>query len=344
VGRSSEYFDHLLGTPAAPELDLVTIRDADGRIVGLVPLRIGPTALAFDAARRTLWQVGYRAVNILGSLPLLPADAGAHDLLFEALLRRFPECGMIRMESVPTEGFLWRYLHSSHLIRGACYVHLPNRVRQCHVISMPPRFDQYLAQFRSKQRYNLKRQVRLLRRQYGGRLDLRRIESLDEARALADLFPSPDRGHGRPPWMDCIPRIGSPAFLALADRGLILFYLLLCGDRPCAALMGLKYDRIYYLHHIARDRALDRFSPGATALHLVIEDLIRDGRVDAIDLGFGEPSYRYSATHTLESRATVLLLRRTVANGLVRAGHAAFKSVTGRIKPWVWWAGGAHQG
>jgi CelD/BcsL family acetyltransferase involved in cellulose biosynthesis len=344
VGRSPEYFDHLLGTRAAAELDLVTIRDADGRVVGVVPLRIGPAALAFDAAGRTLWEVGYRAVNILGSRPLLPADAESHDLLFEALLRSFPECGMIRMESVPTEGFLWRYLYSSSLIRGACYVHHPNRVRQCHVIPIPARLDQYLARFRSKRRYNLRRQVRLLRGQCGGQLDLRRVESGDAARELAELFPAPDRGHGRPPWLDCIPRVGSREFLELADRGLILFYLLSCGDRPCAALMGLKYDRIYYLDKVFRDTALDRFSPGATALHLVIEDLIRGGLVDAIDLGFGNPSYRHSATNTLESRATVLLLRRTVANRLVRAGHAAFKSFTGRIKPWVRWAAGRHLG
>src|SRR5262249_24916020 len=142
LARGPEFFDHLLGARAAG-LDLVTIRDPGGRVVGVVPLRVGPAALPFDPAGRALWGGGYRTVSSLGGLPLLPADSAHHDLLFDALLRDFPGCDMIRMASVPTESFLWRYLHSSGLLRGACYLHLPDGVRQCHVIPIAAGPDSY---------------------------------------------------------------------------------------------------------------------------------------------------------------------------------------------------------
>jgi CelD/BcsL family acetyltransferase involved in cellulose biosynthesis len=91
--------------------------------------------------------------------------------------------------------------------------------------------------------------------------------------------------------------------------------------------MGLKHQDVYHLDGTPRDRSLDRFSPGSSAVQLAIEDLIRSTPIRRIDLGFGSPAYSHSSTNVTELRASLLLLRRTMANRLLRGTHAMFESL-----------------
>src|SRR5262249_48601764 len=119
---------------------------------------------------------------------------------------------------------------------------------------------------------------------------------------------------------------------SLADRGLLLSFVLSCGGRPCAATLGMVHEGVYYLNSLLRDRTLDRFSPGTTLLHLLMEDLIQRRAAKLIDLGFGETRYKHSATNVTEARAPVLLMRPTIPNRMRRTAHAIFKGMVRRLK------------
>jgi hypothetical protein len=304
--KSPLYFEHLLETRPAGALALVTLRDGPGSIVGVVPLVVGRLALSFDVSGRALGETGSRGLRILGGLPSLPAGLMVYDLLFATLSRSFPDCGIIGVKSISTESPLWQYLQNSRSLRDVFDVYVPDGIRLCHTIPLPPSFQEYLGQFNAKKRYNLRRQVRQLREHGGGALELRRIESRHQisdfvrgARALeASSWPP---GCHRPFYTP----VGDGAeFVRLADRGLLLCHVLFCGGRPCASTFGMIYERRHYLHSFLRDRNLDRFSPGATIIHLVVEDLIRRGSVDLIDLGFGEPHYTHSTTNVTRATAS----------------------------------------
>ncbi len=328
LGKCPEFIDHLRSTHDPSQFYLAMVRDAVGSIAGLVPLRVACSSLRFDISGHVLAESRSRAVWILGSVPLLPADPVPHDLLFATLDQGFADCQVIAMPSVPTDSFLWHYVRESQFLKEKFLPYAMHGVRRCHIIPLPATVESYLAKFDAKRRYNLKRQTRILRDHFGGRLELRRFDSSHQVGDLVNLITPSGEFAGLWRWGPSkAMTIDRRETESLAAQGLILIYLLIGAGRPCAALTGLKYQGVYHLDGIPRDRSLDRFSPGSTALHLAIEDLIRSTSIRRIDMGFGSPAYPYSSTNVTEPRTSLLLFRSTLANRLLRVTHATFESL-----------------
>jgi Acetyltransferase (GNAT) domain len=207
----------------------------------------------------------------------------------------------------------------------------------CHTIPLPASWAEYDRRVSAKKRYNLKRQERLLRQHGNGSLELRCIRSRDEVRALVEDIQAigGQSGPARPRRLIrsfATPTVDESTLCSLADHGLLLCYVLRCGGRPCAAALGSIHGQRYCLESIPRDRRFDRFSPGATLLHLLIGNLIRQWSVRLIDLGFGEPSYKHASTNVTEPRGSVFLLRRAFSNRVRRWVHASFKGLVAQLK------------
>jgi CelD/BcsL family acetyltransferase involved in cellulose biosynthesis len=336
VRDSPIYFDHLCDSEKAASLALATLSDRTGRIVCPVALLVERVSLRFEVSGHVLAESGSSGVRIVGRLGLVPAQPKTYDLFFNALCEAFPECGIFALESVPVETPLWQYFQQSHSLRALLDVYLPDAIRQCHMIPLPGTFEEFVGCFSAKKRYNLRRQHRLLREHGGGPVELHRFDSayqvpalVESLLALGGVAETRTRRLTRS-WYT--PAIDEPRLRSLADHGMLLAYVLTCGGRPCAAGYGTVYERVYYLDSFLRLRSLDRFSPGTTLLHLLIEDLIQRRAANLIDLGFGEPSYRHSATNVTEARATVLLMRPTAANQIRRAVHRVFKGGVNGLK------------
>jgi hypothetical protein len=330
--QSPEYFDHLRGTHDASRLHLATVRGAGGAIAGVVPLRVASSSLKFEWSGHVVARSRARELRVLGSVPLLPADPLLHDSLFAALDIGFEDCPVIAMRSVPAESFLWRYIHESRYIQENLLVYIMYGVRGCHTMRLPPTMGAYWAKFDAKRRYNLKRQAKLLRERFGGLLELRRFDSPDQIEDLIDLITPAGGFAGLKNWNGETVAIDRRQAESLADRGLLLIYLVIGAGRPCAAMMGMKYRGVYYVESIPRDRSLDRFSPGVTAVQLSIEDLLHQTSIRKIDMGYGEPAYRHHSTNAVEPRACLLLFRKTLANRVLRRNHAMFESAVNLAK------------
>src|SRR5262249_41561584 len=157
--------------------------------------------------------------------------------------------------------------------------------------------------------------VRMLRAFANGALELRRIETPDEVPLLVESVSELRRVPPSP---------GEDLRLKdLARRGILLGYLLLCGERRCAVIIGHQHDSTFRLDEMAQAQTIGALSPGSTTLYMLIEDLIRQ-RMELIDFGYGEPAYPYRSTNVTEQRGTILLLRRTFMNRLRRTGHWTF--------------------
>ena len=185
MGQSPEFIDHLRSIQVPSRLCLALIRDSAGSIRSVVPLVSTRWGLRFGISGRTLAEPRLSALRIPGSVPQLPPDPDLHDQLFAAFDQGFADCQVIVMPSVPTDSFLWSYIRNSQFLEGRFIPYVLHGVRPCHVIPLPETVEGYLAKFKAKKRYNLKRQARILRQHFGGRLELRRIDSPREVR---DLF------------------------------------------------------------------------------------------------------------------------------------------------------------
>ena len=142
--------------------------------------------LRYDISGYVLADTGSRGVCILGGLPLIPSRPIVYDHFFEALSKDFPEFGMFTMKSLSVKHPFWEYIHHSRTLRELFDIYLPDGIRQCHSISLPATVEEYLGRFKTKKRYNLKRQERLLRAHGGGQLELRRVEYPDQIDAFVD--------------------------------------------------------------------------------------------------------------------------------------------------------------
>src|SRR5262249_33683887 len=184
--RSAEWFEHWHATAPPGEVRLAVARDGPGRPVGLSPLRVCRRRLPFQAAGSKLLEFSFPGVFLSRNGPLLPPDARHYDSLFAALSEAVPGCQAVTIDRVREGGFLWRYLHAPGPLRRAWLLYLDGGVRTLHTMPLPGSFPDYLGKFRAKKRYNLKRQVRMLRDHGGGDLELVRIDRADQVRRFAE--------------------------------------------------------------------------------------------------------------------------------------------------------------
>jgi hypothetical protein len=317
------YFELMREFLPGRRVAVAAIRDDSGVMRGAVPLRVDRVPLTYYVRSHPLLEVKMRAVGLPPGRPLVPDDPKAYDLLFQAIAEAFPDCDAIDLPSVPTEGRLWDYLKNSPLIQENFLVHTPEGVREFHKIPLPPTFDEFMAQYRSKRRREFGRLHRAIVEWAGGEPELRKVRAVEDLPYLTSFV----RALGWPrTYVRSLPR-RYDELASLARRGLLIGYTLSHGDTPIGAIVGLKYKDRVFMETIARNRVLDRFSPGTAVLHRAIEDLIREEGVRHIDLGMGLPRYRHAATNEFEPRARVCLLRKTVANRLMKASYEGFEAL-----------------
>lgn len=329
IFQSPEFYDYLASNGEAVEL--LAVSDGDGAIAGIIPVWLRDRSIDFQLGARTLASMAVPGVVLLGSVPLLPADPVLRtqllDQLFAFLLARFPRCQAIALTALPEDSWLWRCMRTPEQFSRRHYaLHLQDDWRDCHQIPLPGDFNAYLAQFNAKKRYNLKRQMRLLREHGQGRLALHCIERPDQVAQLsAALGRLAAPAHRR--------RLLSDRTLhQFAERGMLLCYVMECDGQAGALMLGVSLDGVLHLYNIFHDSALDHLSAGTAILHLAIEDLCGRRRVRLIDFGYGTPAHQGQAGNTTVRRAHALLLRPSMKNRAVCWLHRHFCAAVASIK------------
>jgi CelD/BcsL family acetyltransferase involved in cellulose biosynthesis len=329
--QSPQWFEHLRHTEPADRLLLTIARDDVGRTVGVVPVQVGRHDLLFEGKSRLLWKSPLKTAFILGSQPLLPPDDGLHDALFRSLHERLSGCDAVYLHCVPTDSFLWSYLQRSPSVRQQFLFHLPAGVRPFHAIALPGSYGDYLAQFGKKKRYNLKRQVRLLREHGAGQLDLERIATPGQVSAFTGAVEELAQKSWQPDARDLVedPAIFYRKLADLAERDLLRSYVLRCAGQACAYVLGYQFRGVYHYANVGYDQALKAFSPGTVLLWLLLEDLFAHVPPQLVNFGIGHSRYKEEFGNLHSEDASVLLLRKTPANRLRRGCHATFRSLRG---------------
>ncbi|WP_332877862.1 GNAT family N-acetyltransferase [Massilia sp. S19_KUP03_FR1] len=319
IYQTPEFFRFLVDTRTAGadqfELFLITQRGQD-KVVGIVPVRIVTIALEFGVVA---WQA--RVVRILGSVPLMPAAAALLHQLCAHLLRTFPACAAVSMPAFPSEMQAPLYgdrRHRALLLHGW---------RACHTIALPDDWPAYLGQLSASKRHKLERQYRLLE-QASGPLQLERVDRSVAVKALVEgvraLAP-----HGDP----------ARDYRVLAANRLLLSYVLRSDDEVIAVIVGSRYGDTWHVQQILSAPAWRHLAPGAVVLHAALQDVITHFALTSADLGFARPGHQFGATHTLHTRAHVLIARRggwrTSLLGAFVRFDGARAACASRIKPFM---------
>ena len=327
VYQTPGWFDHVMSQHLEGQFTMAVTRDRAGRVSGIAPIRVSRESLDFHVAGITLGRIPMCKAHFVGGLPLLPNGRSAFENLAVAISTNHPEVDGIGLSCVEVGSSLWHHLHFSKALRERYLLLVVEGIRPYHILPLPRTFDEYLDQHSAKKRYNLKRQVRILREHGGGRIELRRIDSPERAQDLVDIkaqMTSSPRS-----LLGIVPRQPVDTWsrhkvVDLAVRGFLRSYVLFCGEEPVSLIEGVQHEKTYFALHTLYRPDYAPFSPGACLLYLLVEDLLTHRPAEVIEFGFGEPSQRHHVSNLTLDVGTVLLLHRTLANRIRGGAHAAF--------------------
>ena len=317
--QSPQFFNHLIdmdrGRDANHELFLVR-RSVDYAIVGFIPVRTLPCRIAFHAGPVPLFGRTLRACQILGSVPLLdPAEPGLAEFIAQQLLARFAHCHVLYLQAVPQDGW-------TGIAGVAAYV--LNGWRACHTQPLPDGVDAYLKHFSAKKRYNLSRQVRLLT-EAAGPLHVLRITQPGQVGAMLDAMVATDASRAAG-------RAGEQARLeSLARHGLLLSYVIRCGENDVAVVYGMRSASVWHVYKILCRQDYLHLSAGTSAIHLAVQDVLAHFTFDHIDFGYGTPHAEFRSTHVLQTRGLVLLHRARSGTAWLLSVHGRYDALNGAL-------------
>ncbi|MFL5341306.1 MAG: GNAT family N-acetyltransferase, partial [Gemmataceae bacterium] len=324
VYRCPAWFDHIIATATDLPLHVAVVRDGADGVRGVAPLSIRRIPIELHAAGVSVAAAWIRVVDLFGGQPLVAEDPAVYDCLLSVLKEAFPKCDGIRLADIPSGGPLFQHLLHAPTVRSNFLVHVIDGLAPYQTLPLPESFAKYMSRFSRKKRYNLKRQERLLRDAGGGRLELRRWETLDDVPTFRERLAELRRRTKHAGPYEC--QAAGSHHGDLAARGLLRCYTLTCGEVSVAALIGYQYGTTYTVDTTLYDSAFARFSPGTTMMHLAIQDLLSHRPVNLIDFGYGKPTHDQQPPRVSRKYSKVLLLKKTLHSRVICAGTSAFHS------------------
>lgn len=327
VYQSPAYYDYLREIDGLDSLDVLTVTDqTSDMIVGVVPLYKKTVEMPFAIGDHTLLNLRLDGLSVLGSEPMVPQDGDALDRLFELLMRKYPRAQAIELDAVPRDSPLWKYLTSSRIVAERYLVHVLHGFRDCHFVELPASVEEYLRKLTKKRRYNYQRQQKLLQDHVVQPL---RLTLIDLPQQVDDLIAAMTQlGAHKSAQIESSRR----TYAAAARHGFLYCFVLTAGDRIVGLTLGTRSRQTYRIHRFFHDKALERFSAGTTLWQMVLKRLIQDAQFRNVDMGFGTPAYRYSATNIIKQKGKILLLRKSLANRARIVAHSIFSAAANRAK------------
>ena len=117
-------------------------------------------------------------------------------------------------------------------------------------------------------------------------------------------------------------------------------YLLRCGERPCAFVLGYQHGDVYHYAEIGYDRDFTNFSPGMVLYYLLVRDLFAHRPPSTLNFGRGDADYKQRFGNVQREDVSIFLMRKTHRNRLRVGSHSAFRSFVSaarravrRVKP-----------
>jgi hypothetical protein len=301
----------------------------------IVPVAFETTLLRFQLSRR--YQLAFKipCVEVLGSQAVGAVTYRSYVELVESLWHRYPHIRGIFFKSVPNDSDLWRMLAENKWRVGSSDVYMLDGERPFHYLALASTFEGYLAEFRKKQRYNLKRQVRVMSEAHDNSLIVECVTHNGDVPRLVDAVRKiADKSWKATELKRAAPEIVSqPAVLErIAEGGLLRAYLLNVKGQPRAYVIGYLFNGVYHYANIGYDSELSDYSPGNVLLLLVIQDLIEKAGARYMNFGITDAEYKrvFGNRHIVD--AGLLILRPGLGNSLKRVTHWLFQNVKAKIK------------
>ena len=324
--QSPGYFEHLYRWDRDAMFLAVVDGDA-GPPIGIAPIRKSQLSLAFELRDYPYARASVSSIQILGGTLLMPQSPEIFELLLRRVAAAFPDCRAIGVSTLSVSSPLWDFVDDAKPLSREFMLYVPNGLQVCHTTRVPDSLDEYFGAFNRKRRYNLRRQVNRLDRFGNGSLKLQRIDQASLVGHLHDARVALAGQVNRPRSMVDMPEV---QLLDLAERGMLLSYVLSVNDKPCALAFGLRFRETLSIHSLLHDSGLNSLSPGTVLQTLMMRDVVDFKLARRVDYGLGAPRYR--SLNDVDEHVTAFLVRRGMLNQLLLNAHRLCSRAMGSAK------------
>lgn len=271
---------------------VVHVRRDDGTdLIGVA--RLEDLSVAFRFGYRILGRVSLRAVVVTFGGMLGARSRQDETLLLKHLAVALDsgEADLLLMRNVDPGGSL-------HAVAAAS----AGWVRRAHaqpissrwIAPVPDTLETFLASRSARTRQTLSRHDRQLRKHYGDRLRLRRLDRVeDRSDICSDIETVASKTYQRGLGVGFT---GDPMHIALIDlglrRGWHRTWMLYLDDKPVAFWTGYAYAGTFFDGTPGFDPEYTRDSIGRFTMLRMVEDLCADPAIERLDFGQGEAEYK----------------------------------------------------
>ncbi|MBK6674427.1 MAG: GNAT family N-acetyltransferase [Proteobacteria bacterium] len=294
----------------------------------LAAIRPAQARLRFELSTALQKAIRLQSVEILGSQILGEMSPDHLAAVVSAVWKEFPSASAIYFKSVQKGSPLWEALEKGDWRVGSSIAYRQHGDRPFHSVQLPGTFEEYVAQFPSKQRYNLKKKVRKMADATGGKLEVRQANNPEDIPFLV----ASARAVAAKSWK--AKRLANPVpdsieneaqLRRIAERGMLRAFVLQADGVPCAFIVGYLYRGVFHYADLAYDETQAVHSPGTILLYLILEMLIEKDHAQFVNFGITDAQYKqvFGNRHTEE--AEILLMRPGVGNRTLIACHRLFQ-------------------
>ena len=320
VFASPTLYEHECRIAPLAENRVAVIRDVDRKVIGVCPIILWRLTIPFQVRKRVFAKITLNAATILSSEPLLPHDPALFQLLFDGLLDGLPWCDCVYINSMPADCFTAQFLYGADRRSRRYFLH-PKKLesREWLFLELPESRESFLKEKKRDSREPLTRRRRgfantaaAMSSASGSKPWTRSMRSTNRpCRSRSDPGrTSPSVGRWRRP-----PCTGSP-FCSLAQAGCLRAYLLKCGGKSCAFVIGYQYQDVLQFEQTAYAAEFASFSPGSVLYYLMLEDLCEYRRPTLVNHGVGVSPHKQLFSNRKLFDTSVYLFRPTVRNRL----------------------------
>jgi hypothetical protein len=306
---------------------------ADGRLCGVAPFISRMWPLYCQFAELTLVKFPLRRFRLIGGALDFPEDPAAYDLLFNELATQLSaqtsDFDTLYLDGIPLESFLWKYLQESKIIGSRFLAYQPEPAKPHLLLRFAGTFQDYMGKFSAKHRKNINREIKRLKTGDLGQFQFVRYELPEEVPTFLEQAVKLSQKTYQ--WILLHRGLDDPNLLRhrlplLAKHGWFRSYLLFCGGKACAFLLGYQCHGRFLFFEIGYDPAMASYSVGTVMQFLAVEDLFNYNRPEVMDLGTFD---RYKEVLSTERhfRSSVFLFPRTVRSRCMRASHHGLLAV-----------------
>jgi len=274
----------------------VCIVQYKNEIIGIIPSYIQRKKVPVKFSVYRLFSFDLRVLQFSGSrvafVESLPEEGITH-IIKNQLLRIQSPFDLAFIESLTIDDSLFRCFNGieKYILKSASIN--PDII---HSIDFPDNWDSYLSSMSKKRRYNLKRNIKVLEKEFGDKVFFKSYEKIEDVLVFLSHLDEIYSNTWQAKTLGAKKRSGSVNHIlddVMAKSGCFLGYILFIDNKAVAFIRGYLHKGLYYFEEIGFDMAWSKYNVGNALNMMMLENLMSQSvQANNLDFGYGDNIYK----------------------------------------------------